>query len=447
MAQQLVNKLFLALLFVIPLSTSFTFGHHQINLPGEPIILLLSVLLFFVVDFKDLIIFKFIRHPVSLISIGYLGWMIVTVPFSSDVVTSLKYVAVNISHWWVFFIGFWIVKRKIGQGMDNWFGFYAVGLSLVILYAHANNFKFDFRPDAGLLLAQPFFRDHALFSAVICMLIFYFLDLIFKQIKSRNWTKRSLLGPMSFSFLALSAVYFIPSRAAWLSLILALTIGLACLAIKLRWSRVLASLFALGFASAIIVPRIFGDPIKTEARTGNMVNQLQSGFNFTTDVSNLERLNRYHCAWHMFLDRPLLGFGPGTFASAYLPFQKESYMTRISVRKPHREDGSPHQEGRGGGAHSEYLQALSEMGGPGFLLWMAFVGVVIITGIRIFFRSKNQDRSFLFLSITLGLITYFIHGIFNNFLHDEELAAIFWAMLAHLVIKDLEKENSALSSF
>ena len=53
--------------------------------------------------------------------------------------------------------------------------------------------------------------------------------------------------------------------------------------------------------------------------------------NITTDVSNLERLNRYSCAWRMFQDRPITGFGAGTFPIAFLPYQRQEEMTRISV--------------------------------------------------------------------------------------------------------------------
>ena len=442
MLGRLLKPLYLLLILTLPLSVPFTFGNHQINLPSEPVLLMLSILLLFIADFKELIHSPFIKHPLSLISIGYLGWMILVIPFSSDVATSIKYVAVNVAHWWVFFVGFWMLKSLRNQSLRMWLERYAIGLGLVIVYAQFNNFKFNFRPDASVLLAKPFFQDHALLSAVISLLIFYFLIQLYKRTRESLSLRWSLVGPFIFSALALSAIYFIPSRAAWLGLLISCAVGLLCLAQQLRWPLLMVGLFAFGTATAIFIPGVFKDPIKSEARKGSMLDHLKSTLNYTTDVSNLERINRYQCAWRMFRDRPIVGFGPGTFATAYLPFQKKSQMTRISVTAPQREDGRPHQEGRGGGAHSEYLQALAEGGIIGLISWVLLVVVATFTGVKNFFRKSTDKINFSDLAVLLGLVTYFIHGLFNNFLHNDELAALFWPMLGYLVMADLQEEDS-----
>jgi O-antigen ligase len=149
------------------------------------------------------------------------------------------------------------------------------------------------------------------------------------------------------------------------------------------------------------------------------------------DVAILERFNRFACALRMAQERPLTGFGPGTFQFQYVPFQKEEEMTRISTKKPVLEK-SPDTYGRGGGVHSEFFQALSEAGWPGFMLWTLLVFAILKAGFKRFFQEKNKENQRIALALTLSLLTFFLHGLVNNMLHDGRIAALFWAMAVAL---------------
>ena len=41
------------------------------------------------------------------------------------------------------------------------------------------------------------------------------------------------------------------------------------------------------------------------------------------------------------------------------------------------------------------------------------------------------------LAFTLGLFTYYVHGIFNNFLDTDKLSVPFWGFTAAIVALDL----------
>src|ERR1700741_5654528 len=92
---------------------------------------------------------------------------------------------------------------------------------------------------------------------------------------------------------------------------------------------------------------------------GDFMANIESMSNISTDVSNMERLNRWNCAIQMFQDKPYLGFGPGTYQFLYAPYQKSSMKTVISTNF-----------GEKGNAHSEYLGPLCEQGfiGAGIVL-------------------------------------------------------------------------------
>jgi len=197
------------------------------------------------------------------------------------------------------------------------------------------------------------------------------------------------------------------SRAAWLSLLLAVFTGLIFYYRK-KWR------WWLLFGGIALCTGLFFQE-KISAR-------------LAADVSTQERLNRYACAWRMVADRPATGFGPGTFQFQYLPYQKPEEMTRISLREPVQKRG-PDNYGRGGGAHSEYLQALAELGWPGFLLWLLLV--VYSLGLGIWKFLKTHELHLLLLS--LALLSFFLHGLVNNFLHDARVAALVWGGMALLV--------------
>ena len=50
---------------------------------------------------------------------------------------------------------------------------------------------------------------------------------------------------------------------------------------------------------------------------------------------------------------------------------------------------------------------------------------------------KDKDISNLAMAFTLGLFTYYVHGIFNNFLDTDKLSVPFWGFTAVIVALDL----------
>ena len=65
------------------------------------------------------------------------------------------------------------------------------------------------------------------------------------------------------------------------------------------------------------------------------------------------------------------------------------------------------------------------------------VGAVIYTGTMIYSKYKNRHLKLLALGILLGLISYFSHGVLNNFLDTDKLAVPVWSFIAMLVALDV----------
>jgi O-antigen ligase len=230
------------------------------------------------------------------------------------------------------------------------------------------------------------------------------------------------------------------SRAAWVSLAFAVLIYLViALRIKMKWILVTFGI-TLGFFF------LFQNDIweklekNKQGSSANFLEHVQSISNVTTDDSNLERLNRWASALRMFRERPVLGYGPGTYQFEYAPFQRYSEKTRISTNA-----------GDKGNAHSEYIGPLAESGVLGMVWVLCILVFVVLTGLRVYRKTDSKEVKMLSLSVLLGLITYYFHGTMNDFLDTDKASVPFWGFIAILVALDLyylpkDKEDSGFSS-
>lgn len=164
-----------------------------------------------------------------------------------------------------------------------------------------------------------------------------------------------------------------------------------------------------------------------EHTTENFEERMQSMSNISTDASNLERLNRWACAIRMFKERPLLGYGPGTYAMVYAPFQHPDEMTIISTNF-----------GTGGNAHSEYLGPLSESGLPGLIIFLTVIVLIFLTGFKVYNKLEEKYLRTLVLGMILALVTYFLHGFLNNYLDTDKAAVPIFGIAAIFVALDIK---------
>ena len=56
--------------------------------------------------------------------------------------------------------------------------------------------------------------------------------------------------------------------------------------------------------------------------------------------------------------------------------------------------------------------------------------------------TEPDDRA-LAMGLFLGLVTYFVHGVLNNYLDTDKASAPFWGFLAMLVVMDLQSTRKS----
>jgi len=238
---------------------------------------------------------------------------------------------------------------------------------------------------------------------------------------------------LTMLLIILVGLYFSYTRAAWLSVVGAFAIGLL-IKLKIKFSYLLGTAVFLGAILFFTWDNIQMELArnKQDHTTEDFGERLQSATNVTTDASNLERLNRWTCALDMFQERPIMGFGPGTYAFEYARFQHPENLTIISTNFSD-----------GGNAHSEYLGPLSETGAPGLLFFLAVLSALFYAGINLYNKWPPEDketRTLLFFMV-MALCTYFIHGFLNNYLDTDKACVPIWGIAAIFIALDNKLKN------
>ncbi|MCB0736467.1 MAG: O-antigen ligase family protein, partial [Bacteroidetes bacterium] len=176
---------------------------------------------------------------------------------------------------------------------------------------------------------------------------------------------------------------------------------------------------------------------KSESDT-DLDTHVQSIYNVTTDDSNTERINRWAAALRMFQEKPITGWGPNTYQHKYAPFQISWQKTKISTNM-----------GNLGNAHSEFIGPLAEMGLPGMLLVMLLVVVALNRAMKLFYNGTTLLTKYAGLFITLSLVTYYVHGLLNNYLDVDKANVAIWTAMGSIVALDVfhnKEQNSEVES-
>jgi putative inorganic carbon (HCO3(-)) transporter len=421
-----VDKFLLLTVFLVPLSIQMRFIIPEVGadlfLPTEPMLAIIMIIMLFKTFAAGETDRRILRHPVTIITGLLIVWLLITSLTGTLPLVSLKYIVTRL---W-FISGFYLLASQIfmKEGMSGkYLAAYLAGMTPVSVFYLVRLSQYGVLNQVTAYSAiRPFFNDHTALGASLAFGIPATLYLLFAV---ENSFFKKLLRLLQL-LLFITAFIFSYSRAAWLSLAVAGMVALILL-MKISWKVILPVL-------AIMVIAIFATwstmmislNENRQESSLNFEKQLQSIANIRTDVSNLERINRWMSALRMSAEKPLLGWGPGTYQFNYAPFQMAGEKTKISTNW-----------GEGGNAHSEYLGLLAESGIPGMTLYILLVFIVMKRGISLYKRTVDWKTRILILCVISGLVTYIVHGVLNNFLDTDKISALFWGMIAVIVSADI----------
>lgn len=416
------DKLWYLIVFATPLSIDFELpGGIGFYFPTEPILFgLMGIVILRELTERN-IDKKIFSHPITRIIMVYLLWIFITAMTSSMPMVSFKFLLAKL--WYIsvmYFLAIAIFRHK--KNILLFFKLYLAGLTIVVLYTVIKHAGYNFDEETAHWIMSPFFRDHTVYGAVLAFYYPVIIGMFFlKNVKTEF--KVLLVAIFVLFSIALVLSY---TRAAWVSLIVAAMVAIVML-LKINYRTILSAVVFL-----VLLLFMYQDTLiyklgkNSQDSSNNLSEHVESMSNISTDASNLERLNRWSSAWRMFQERPVFGWGPGTYQFQYAPFQKDSETTIITTRS-----------GDQGNAHSEYLGPLAEQGLPGTILFLIIVFGVTIFALNLYAGLPPGDVRTYVLMAYIGLVTYFVHGSLNNYLDTDKASVPFWGFIAVLVAIDL----------
>jgi len=143
------------------------------------------------------------------------------------------------------------------------------------------------------------------------------------------------------------------------------------------------------------------------------LNNFFSGFDTTSlsDPGSMERKIFWQAGWKMFMTRPWLGLGLGTFMFNFKEFIAENYRYGPAY------------------AHNCYLQMLSEIGVIGLLLFLVILILFFCNGIKI---ARNREKTFswyILIGSMAAVLGYSVQMAVDTIFYSLDLGLLFWMLL------------------
>ncbi len=422
------DTIWTSIAFFTPLSINpndVELGKLSVAFPTEPLLIILVVLFFYISLNKIGVDKKVLYHPISILIYIYFSWLLITTFTSTHKVVSAKFLLAKI--WFIFpcyFLGMQYFKQE-GK-LVQFLKLFTISISIVAAYNffHLSTLGFEDKPSQWTM--RPFFKDHTILGAILGLSIPICLG-VYRLEKTKS-LKYFFLICFIFQLVCLIVTF---SRAAWASIIASL-LTLIILKLGIRFKYILSTLLiVLIYLISNINTIMMNLENNKVASSDDLVENVESISNISTDASNLERINRWASAIEMWKEKPIFGFGPGTYMFEYAPYQLSINQTIISTNF-----------GDVGNAHSEYLGPLAETGLIGLILILTLFGMSFYFGFDAYFISTKPDHKILIATAICSLSTYYLHGFLNNFLDTDKAAVIFWTLTAMIVFFNIETKKS-----
>ncbi len=417
------------LLFFVIFCTPFSLNLESMDigssigfyLPTEPILFGLTIILVLRLLHRRTYDKAILNHPITYAALFYLAWLGITSITSAYPMVSFKFL---ISKLWfiipILLFGTILFKEKKNIFLVQWL--YIIPLTIVVIITLIRHYGYGFDQEIAHWIMSPFFKDHTSYGAIVAFYIPITIALLFRK-ENTPIIQFTLL--FILTVLTIGLIYSF-TRAAWLSLIASLGVYfLFKFKIKFKYVAgvgILALIVGLSFYNEISYAL---SKNKTDS-TKNLGNHIESMSNISTDASNLERINRWDCAVKMFQERPVFGFGGGTYAFEYARFQHSDNLTVISTNF-----------GNKGNAHSEYLGAFAETGLVGGLSFIILLFFVFYRASILYIKLINENLKLILMGIILALTSYFVHGLLNNYLDTDKASIPVWSSIAIIVALDI----------
>ncbi len=181
---------------------------------------------------------------------------------------------------------------------------------------------------------------------------------------------------------------------------------------RLRNSLILASLVVI---DVLVISQFFGLDKLKDRLTNTRVENVMEGEQIVAHKNEL-RLDVFDYAWEQFRERPISGFGAGSFESSFQQYPGAD----VPLHYDH--------------SHNDYLQFAIEYGLIGFALLAAFVLLALYHALKALWRRESWYRSGIGFGAAMGILGILIHSSTDFNLQIPANAATFVTLAAIAVL-------------
>lgn len=267
--------------------------------------------------------------------------------------------------------------------------------------------------------ANPNFAGHALLFGVItsfALSLFYLSKLREclnnnekRNIKNLKWLLVRLLVSGIAFILTLSHLYLTRMRSARIALLMALLFSVFFLLWGRRWQIKKLIGFLLGTSALGVIGIVISFYILSSVGAEKPL---------PFDNSLNLRLNGYYGAVKMILEKPILGFGPGNYKFANIPYwtnYEKLWFTLEKKRNYH--------------VHCDPLEVLIDAGIFGGVFYFGMLLLGILGGIYLYHRSTNRIGKFLGVGVSAVFVAFATDAIFGFNMRVPVSSAFFFLFL------------------
>jgi len=425
------KKIYFLLIALIPVTkeVSLSGGSLALDVPGEPIlIILLFVFLFYLLEKRSYHV-SFLRHPLITLLILHFLWILVTVFFSYKLLFSVKFFLAKTWYLvtYVFLTGLFIRKVRDFKILFWCVMIPAVFTVIMVLLKHSESmFSFEeINSAAGL-----FYRNHVNYAAFVSLLMpFIWL--------AASWYESGTLPKHFLNFcklLFLAAIYFAFARGAWIAITLAMVFyfGLKYRILKLMAIPVLALFIFIAHHLATDNNYLnYAPEFSKTIYHGNIVDHIKATVR-NQDLSTAERFYRWVAAVRMSGEHPVTGFGPGSFYYYYQPYSVTAFTTYVS--------DNPEKSG----THNYFLLTAVEQGVVGLFFFLLLTFGIFYFGVKAYHREKNADNKNLIAAILCSMVIIYTQLMLSDLVEEIKIGGFFFINLALLVNLSLQSKKGYL---
>lgn len=423
------NAVFFLLLLTLPLSFEYNFSPTLgTDIPDEFLMLLTSFFFFaYWLYSPQAVSGKLWRHPLFFLLLVMLGWMLVTVIFSTDTLVSIKFLLAKAWYVGAFVLAPLIVfqnKERIEMAAKLIiFSMFLV--TIIALIRHSNN-SFSFATINESV--SPFFRNHVNYSAMLVCIV----PVLIAFWKLAKTAKLKWLFAAA-TIISLSALFFSYARGAWLALI---TGVITYWLIEKKILTVAYALFIITAIAAVFWLKSndrylrYAHDYQTTIFHKNFSEHLVATYKLK-DVSTAERFYRWIAGVRMIKDKPLTGYGPNTFYDNYKPYAVPAYKTWVSDNKEHST------------IHNYFLLTVIEQGYPGLIFLVLLLGAMLYYAQYLFHRIK--DEFYKTTAITAGVIIVMIItvNLLSDLVETDKIGSLFFLCFSILIMTDVNTRSDS----